>query len=197
VLVSRETQASIDRFVGLLLRWNRTVNLISRATEANVYQRHVADSLQLAPLISPLPARAIDLGSGAGFPGLVLSLATGVTFELIEADQRKAAFLREAARITEAPVTIRNTRVESARLPPARLITSRALAPLPDLLRLAFPLLTPDGVCLFPKGAQIEDELTAAGSQWQMRVERLPSQTEPGATILRISEIAPRVATTL
>jgi 16S rRNA (guanine527-N7)-methyltransferase len=197
VLVSRETQASIDRFVGLLLRWNRTVNLISRATEANVYQRHVADSLQLAPLISPLPARAIDLGSGAGFPGLVLSLATGVTFELVEADQRKAAFLREAARITEAPVTIRNTRVESARLPPARLITSRALAPLPDLLRLAFPLLTPDGVCLFPKGAGIEDELTAAGSQWQMRVERLPSQTEPSATILRISEIAPRVATIL
>jgi 16S rRNA (guanine527-N7)-methyltransferase len=188
--VSRETRASLESFASLLLRWNRTVNLISARDEPHLWIRHIEDSLQLVALMHPLPARAIDLGSGAGFPGIALAIATGITFDLIEADQRKAAFLREAARIVNAPVRIHAIRIEQAtNLPPASLITARALAPLPKLLTLAAPLLTPGGQCLFMKGAGVETELTDATAQWQMRVERIPSRTAPDSCILRINDL--------
>jgi 16S rRNA (guanine527-N7)-methyltransferase len=188
--VSRETLATLDRFVALLLRWNSTVNLIARADEAFIWDRHIADSLQLAPLMTPRPERAIDLGSGAGFPGLILALATGVPFDLIEADQRKAAFLREAARVTRAPVRIHPVRIEAADLPPAPLITARAVAALPKLLTLAAPILAPGGMCLFLKGANADTELTHAATQWQMQVDGIPSRTAQGARILRITELS-------
>ncbi len=140
-----------------------------------------------------LPDRAIDLGSGAGFPGLVLAIATGVPFDLVEADQRKAAFLREAARQTGAPVRVHAVRIEAAAIAPAPLVTARALAPLPKLLALAAPLLAPGGTCLFLKGANVQAELTEAAAQWHMRVETIPSRTEPGACILRITDLS-RVA---
>ncbi len=188
--LSEDRLAALGRFAELLLRWNRTVNLIARRDEANLWDRHIADSLQLAALLpGPAPARAIDLGSGGGFPGLVLAIATGIAFDLVESDQRKAAFLREAARIAGAPATVHATRIEAARIPPAPLITARALAPLPDLLALAAPLLAENGVCLFLKGANADTELTAAAARWHMRTERFPSRTAPGASILRISEI--------
>jgi 16S rRNA (guanine527-N7)-methyltransferase len=191
--VSRETQAALERFVDLLTRWNRTINLISRREEPFLWERHIADSLQLAALMRPPPARAIDLGSGAGFPGLILALATGVPFELIEADQRRAAFLREAARVTAAPAQVHAVRIESAGLAPAELITARALAPLPKLLRLAAPLLAPAGACLFLKGPQVQAELTDAASEWQMQADRIASRVNPHACILRISSLS-RVA---
>ena len=188
--VSRETRTTLDSFAALLLRWNRTVNLISRRDEPDLWPRHIADSLQLVPLIPPGARRGIDLGSGAGFPGLILSIATGIPFDLIEADLRKAAFLREAARITGAPVAIHPVRAEAATLPRALLVTARALAPLPDLLGLASPFLAASGTCLFLKGANAASELTAAASEWHMHVERIPSQTATDACILRISDIA-------
>jgi 16S rRNA (guanine527-N7)-methyltransferase len=188
--VSRETLAELDRFAALLLRWNSTVNLVARTDEPFLWVRHIADSLQLAPLMTPRPERAIDLGSGAGFPGLILALATGVLFDLIEADQRKAAFLREAARVTSAPVRIHPIRIEAAQLPPAPLITARAVAPLPKLLALAAPLLAPGGMCLFLKGANADAELTHAATQWQMQADGIPSRTAPGARILRITELS-------
>lgn len=184
--VPRETLAS---FAALLLRWNRTVNLIARKDEANLWDRHIANSLQLAPLMVPRPDRAIDLGSGAGFPGLILATATGVLFDLIEADKRKAAFLREAARVTGAPVRIHATRIEAARISPAPLITARALAPLPRLLALAAPLLAPDGICLFLKGDSAQAELTQAAARWHMQVQSIPSRTAPDACIIRISHL--------
>ena len=187
--ISRETINRLEAFVALLLRWNRTVNLVSRRDEGAVWHRHIIDSLQLAPLIRPGHPRAIDLGSGAGFPGLVVALATGIHFDLVEADQRKAAFLREALRVTGAPATIHALRAEAADLPPASLITARALAPLPALLPLAMRFLTPSGECLFSKGADADAELTAASRSWHMLVERLPSRTSRSALILRISEI--------
>ncbi len=188
--VSRETLAELDRFAALLLRWNSTVNLVARTDEPFLWVRHIANSLQLAPLMTPRPERAIDLGSGAGFPGLILALATGVPFDLIEADQRKAAFLREAARVTSAPVRIHPIRIEAAQLPPAPLITARAVAPLPKLLALAAPLLAPGGMCLFLKGANADAELTHAATQWQMQADGIPSRTAPGARILRITELS-------
>src|SRR5690242_21035384 len=108
--------------------------------------------------MEPLPSHAIDLGPGAGFPGLVLALASDVHFALIEADRRKCAFLREAARVTGAPVQIHAVRIESASLRPAPLVTARALAPLPRLLELAAPLLAAGGQCLFLKGANAAEE---------------------------------------
>ncbi len=185
--VPRET---LDRFAALLLHWNRTVNLIAPKDEAALWDRHIADSLQLTPLMGPRPACAIDLGSGAGFPGLVLAIATGVPFDLIESDQRKAAFLREAARVTGAPVRIHATRIENSRLVPAPLITARALAPLPRLVALAAPLLAPDGFCLFLKGGNAQAELTRTAAQWHMQVQSIPSRTAPDACILRISHLS-------
>ncbi len=188
--VPRETLLALERLSSLLIRWNRTVNLISPGDESQLWDRHIADSLQLVPLVDPFPDRAIDLGSGGGFPGLILALATGVPFDLIEADQRKAAFLREAIRITGAPARVHAVRIESADLAPAPLITARALAPLPKLLDLAAPLLASGGHCLFLKGANVQAELTHAAAQWHMQVERLPSRTAPGACILRVSNLS-------
>jgi 16S rRNA (guanine527-N7)-methyltransferase len=194
--VSRETLAKLDCFAALLLRWNSMMNLMARADEPFLWDRHISDSLQLAALMVPLPERAIDLGSGAGFPGLILALATGVPFDLIEADQRKAAFLREAARVTGAPVQIHPTRIEVADLPPAPLITARAVAALPRLLALAAPLLAPGGMCLFMKGANVDAELTHAATQWQMQADGIPSRTASDARILRITRLS-RVARTV
>ncbi len=174
----------------MLLRWNASVNLVSAGDEAVLRQRHIDDCLQLAPLMVPAAPRAIDLGSGAGFPGLVLAIATDVPFDLIESDQRKAAFLREAARATGAPVTVHATRIEKTALPPAGIVTARALARLSRLLDLAAPMVAPGGICLFMKGASVEAELTDSARQWHMQVERIPSRTDPSAKILRISEIA-------
>jgi 16S rRNA (guanine527-N7)-methyltransferase len=188
--VSRETRETLAQFAALLLRWNRTVNLIARGDEPDLWARHIADSLQLVPLIPPGAGRAVDLGSGAGFPGLVLAIVTRLPFDLVESDQRKAAFLREAVWATGAPVTVHAARAESVTLPPAPLVTARALAPLPRLLALAKPLLAADGVCLFLKGSSAASELTAAATEWHMQVTRVPSQTAPDACILRISDIA-------
>jgi 16S rRNA (guanine527-N7)-methyltransferase len=187
--VSRETLAELEKFSALLLRWNRTVNLIAPRDEPLLWKRHIADSLQLVPLIRQPCDRAIDLGSGAGFPGLILALATNIPFDLIEADQRKAAFLREAARITGARVRVHAVRIEAAKLPPAPLITARGLAPLPKLLDLAAPFLAPGGQCLFLKGANVQTELTHAAAQWHMQAERIPSRTAPDARVLRISDL--------
>jgi 16S rRNA (guanine527-N7)-methyltransferase len=189
--VSRETSARLDIYLALLLRWNRTVNLIARADEPRARERHIADSLGLLPYLPDDFSHAIDLGSGAGLPGLVLAIATGRPFHLVESDRRKAAFLREAARATAAPVTVHAVRIEALKdVPPAPLITARALAPLPLLLAWAAPLLAPGGVCVFPKGRTVDAELTAAAAGWHMRVERFPSTTDPAAAILRISEIS-------
>lgn len=183
-----ETLARLKIFENLLAAWNRRIALLGRGEGNRIWERHIADALQLVPLLPP-GADGIDLGSGAGFPGLVLAIAAGVPFTLIEANQRKAAFLAEAARATDTAVQVLSNRIETVRLPPARLVTARALAPLPRLLALAAPFLAPDGVALFPKGKNVEAELTDAARQWQMRVERLPSRTDPQGSILRISEI--------
>jgi 16S rRNA (guanine527-N7)-methyltransferase len=186
---SEATETRLATFAALLRRWSETVNLIAPGDLPVLRQRHIDDCLQLVPLLPPT-ARGIDLGSGAGFPGLVLAIAAGMPFDLIESDQRKAAFLREAARATGAPVTIHASRIERAAVQPAGVVTARALAPLPRLLGLATPKLADGGVCLFPKGASAETELTDAAREWHMNVERFPSRTDRSAQILRISEIA-------
>ena len=188
--VSRETLVRLESFCALLLKWNSRINLISRTDEAHIWQRHVQDSLALIPLLPPNPSHAIDIGTGGGFPGLVLAIATGLHFHLVESDHRKSAFLREAARATATTVILHPCRIEDAKIPAAPVITARALAPLPRLLAWSVPHLTADGVCLFPKGRTVDHELALAQTDWQMRVERFPSPIDPSSTILRLSEIA-------
>ncbi len=176
-------------FEALLLRWNSRINLISKGDEAHVRARHIEDALQLIDLIPFTPDTAIDLGSGGGFPGLILAIATPIHFHLIEADHRKAAFLREAARETGAKAIIHACRIDQAELPKVDLVTARALAPIVKLLPMAHRFMTASATALFPKGETVEQELTAAASAWNMRVERHPSRIDRSGVILRISEV--------
>jgi 16S rRNA (guanine527-N7)-methyltransferase len=179
----------LEVFATLARRWSQRINLVSRSDLTALWPRHIEDSLQLGPLLETHPPPALDLGSGAGFPGLILSIATGHAFHLVEADLRKAAFLREAIRLTGAPATVHATRIEDLAVSPVNLITARALAPLNDLLSLATPLLRTGGECLFMKGRTAETELTLAESHWHMRVKRWQSRTDADAQILQLSEI--------
>ncbi len=182
------SEARLRQFASLVEKWSPKINLISKGDLAHIWERHVQDSLSLVPHIPAGVTRAIDLGSGSGFPGIVLAIATGIEFTLIELDRRKAMFLMEAARATAASVKVLNTRIELAKTVPAPLVTARALAPLDKLLGLAQPHLAPGGVCLFPKGRTAEDELTAAKGFWQMTVERILSPLDRQASILKVSE---------
>lgn len=161
-----ETTERLRAFAALLAAWTRRINLVSSSDRDVIWTRHVQDSLRLLRLIPPGTARAIDLGSGGGLPGLVLAIASGIPFDLVESDRRKAAFLGEAARATAAPVRVHAVRIEGCGLPPAPLVTARALAPLAGLLDLAAPLLAPGGLLLFPKGARAAEELEAARERW-------------------------------
>ena len=187
--VSGDATARLRVFTELLLRWNGTLNLIAPKDALVVWERHVEDSLQLAPLIPAEVERAVDLGSGGGFPGLVLAIATGVRFDLIESDRRKSSFLRTAILETGAPATVHACRIEEARLPPAPLVTARALAPLGRLLPLAAPLLASGGTCLLLKGAKAAEEVADARAGWRMTVDAIPSRTHDDGVILRITDL--------
>lgn len=171
-------------FDDLLLKWQKAINLIGPGTVADRWRRHYLDSAQLQPLAEA--GHWLDLGSGAGFPGLVLAILGIGEMHLVESDQRKVLFLREAARLTGAPVTVHHGRIETSSAPKAGVITARALAPLPNLLDLAERFVAESTVLLLPKGQDVEQELTAATKYWSMEVERLPSQTDPAGVILRL-----------
>ncbi len=187
--VSRETELRLEAYVDLLQSWSQRINLISRHDLNTIWPRHVMDSLQLAPLVRPDISHAIDLGSGAGFPGLILAIVTNIRFHLVESDQRKSAFLREASRITAAPATVHPVRIEALEIAPAPLITARALAPLNRLLPLAARLLAENGECLFLKGAQADAELDEVRQDWHMELHRHESCTSPDATIFQICDL--------
>ena len=146
--------------------------------------------MQLARFIPKSPCVITDLGSGAGFPGLLLSILLDTEVNLVDSSGKKIAFLREAARVTDANVVLYQGRIENLLLPKSDLVTARALAPLDKLLDLAAPVLSPSGRCLFLKGARAEEELTDARKEWKMTVERFPSATNANGVILSIRDIA-------
>lgn len=187
-----EVKRRLELYAALISKWNPTIRLISTHDVADIWQRHIDDALQLVPLIPKTLSGAIDLGSGGGLPGIVLAIATGIHFDLVESDGRKAAFLREAATATSAPVTVHAERIEAVTIAPRALVTARALAPLPRLLALAYPRLSPGGSCLFPKGERAEAELQEAEASWSMQVESIPSRTAPGARLLLIHDLHPK-----
>jgi 16S rRNA (guanine527-N7)-methyltransferase len=190
VAVSRETRARLEAFRDLLLQWTTRINLVAGRSPAAIDHRHIGDSLQLLPLL-PSDGALIDLGSGAGFPGLVLAIAAELhPVHLVESDRRKAAFLVEASRFLGlAHVTVHAKRIEAVPLAGLAVVTARALAPLTRLLPHAARFLAPEGVAIFPKGRGAEAELTDAGRDWTMQIERFQSRTDPDATILRLSHI--------
>lgn len=182
----------LDAFVDLVDRWGRTINLVSRADLPHLRARHLADSLRLVPFVPAATQRAIDLGSGAGFPGLVLAIATGCSFDLIEADQRKAAFLAEAAMRLDAPVRVITSRIEDAAIDRTALITARALAPLSRLLGFAYSRLVPYGACLFLKGRDAEAEIVAARQEWRFAHELVRDAPDADGAVLRVWDIQRR-----
>jgi 16S rRNA (guanine527-N7)-methyltransferase len=190
--VSRETLARLAAFVTLLEQWSVRINLVGHNTLANAWRRHILDSAQLLPLVPAAAHSLVDLGSGAGFPGLVLAII-GIPqiehVELVEADSRKCAFLREAARVTGARVAIREARIEALTGRPFDVVTARALASLGRLLVLARPFLAADGVCLFLKGAQAAEELTLAGKDWTMSATSIASRSDPRGVILELRHV--------
>jgi 16S rRNA (guanine527-N7)-methyltransferase len=187
--VSRETLERLTVYLELLRRWQRAINLVSSGTLADPWRRHFLDSAQLAALIPARAASVVDLGSGAGFPGMVLAILDVPGVNLIESDRRKAQFLREVARATHASAKVHAERIEAMAGWPADVITARALAPLPRLLVLAERFMTSDTVCLFLKGRSGGRELTEAGVSWHMDAEMLPSLSEPTGMVLQLRGI--------
>ncbi|MEI7713173.1 MAG: 16S rRNA (guanine(527)-N(7))-methyltransferase RsmG [Rhodospirillales bacterium] len=187
-----EVAEKLNALHALLENWNGLKGFVSRHDFGALWPRHVEDSLQMVPLIGPEARRAIDIGSGAGFPGLVVAIAAGIHVDLFESNKQKAAFLREAIRVTAANATVHAMRIEDSRLPPAALITARGVSALPLLLASAVPKLAEDGCCLFHKGAGFETEIAAARRVWDMDVTRIPSRTGEGAVILRLSGLRRR-----
>ena len=187
--VSRETLDRFRIYAELLQKWQTRINLVGPTTVTDLWQRHFLDSAQLYSLIPEQTQTLVDLGSGAGFPGLVLAMMGVRGVNLIESDQRKAAFLAEASRVAQTPVKIHACRIELAPALKADVVTSRALAALPQLLEMASPFVGPETLCLFPKGQNVEGELTEAHKIWSIQVNRYPSVTDPHATILALREV--------
>lgn len=193
--VSRETLDKFRAYAALLMKWNRAINLVSPKSLNDLWRRHFLDSAQLAALLPDPPAasdRAIlDVGAGAGFPGLVLSLLGCGEVHLVEADGRKAEFLREAVRVTGASAILHPERIEDLPAMAVDVVTCRAFAPLDRILALTERfLLSKKGekspVGLFLKGRRADDELTAAAKTWRLQTERFESETDPEASILRL-----------
>jgi len=190
--VSRETWERLEQFADLLLSWQRSTNLIASSTIPRLWTRHVADSLQLLPL-APDARRWIDLGSGGGFPGLVIACALageqGAAVHLVESTQKKAAFLRAAAAELSLPAIVHAARIEDfvgTIGEPFDVVTARALAPLDRLIGYAIPLLKRGAVGLFPKGQDVGAELTQAAKSWTIEADLIPSRTDPHGRIVRV-----------
>ena len=190
--VSRETLDRLTIYAAQLVKWNRAINLVAPKTVDAVWSRHFLDSWQLLEIAGSVSGRWYDLGSGGGFPGLVLAACGVGDMTLVESDRRKAMFLRETARAMDLSVDVRAERIEALDLPPADTITARALAPLPVLLRLSAGLRAPNTRCLFLKGQDVESELTEATKYWTFKLSRHRSLSDPRGTVLVMEELERR-----
>ena len=191
--VSRETLKRLETFVDLLLQWQKTTNLISPATIPHLWTRHVADSLQLLELV-PHAKTWVDFGSGGGFPGIpvacVLADRPGARVHLVESNGKKAAFLREAIRVTGVPAVVLAKRIEDCGDSfgdKVDVVSARALAPLKILCDQAFPLIAKGAVGLFPKGQDVAAELTDAAKYWRVEARTIPSRTSPDGCIVQVT----------
>ncbi|MGC9418326.1 MAG: 16S rRNA (guanine(527)-N(7))-methyltransferase RsmG [Rhodovulum sp.] len=195
-VVSRETSQKLARLSELVRKWNPAINLVSKGSLSDLENRHIIDSMQIFDQIPSGAHRWTDLGSGGGFPGLVVAIlaqehAPQLDVELVESDKRKAAFLQTAAR----ELGLDNTKVFPDRIEylaprDADVVSARALASLSKLIGLAHRHLAEGGVALFPKGARHAQEIDAALASWAFEVQKIPSKTDPQAVILKLGGIA-------
>lgn len=191
--VSRETLDVLASYARLLLQWNATHNLISRKSEPDIWRRHIEDSVQIYDLAPEDAASWVDLGSGAGLPAIVAAIMArqagrDIAFTVVEANQKKAAFLRAASRALQLQLNVLNTRIESVDSAPYDVVSARALAPLDQLLGYAERFRGERTICLFPKGRTAENELIEARNHWKIRLQTIPSRTDDASVILRIQE---------
>lgn len=191
--VSRETLAQLGRYEALLRKWNPAINLVSAATLDVMWTRHFLDSAQLFDLVGIKEGHWVDLGSGGGFPGLVIAILAfdaPLRVTLVESDQRKAAFLTTVARELGLKVRVLAERAE--KLPPqkADILSARALAPLTTLLGFAERHLAPSGTAIFPKGGAQQDEVAEAENHWTFEMEACSSRTDPAAVVLKIKGVS-------
>jgi 16S rRNA (guanine527-N7)-methyltransferase len=196
--VSRETEARLDRYVALLLEWQAKTNLVATSTLSNLWTRHISDSLQLLGL-APSAKIWADLGSGGGFPGVVLACVLaeipGANVHLVERNAKKAAFLREALRVTSAHGTVHLADIGDSvdRITgPVDCVTARALAPLHQLIGFAAPLVGKGAKALFLKGQDVEAELTEATKYWNIEPRLYSSRTGGHGWIVELDRIERR-----
>jgi 16S rRNA (guanine527-N7)-methyltransferase len=196
--VSRETLARLDRFVAVLLKWQEITHLIAPSTVPVLWTRHIADSLQLLGLAPPANIW-VDLGTGGGFPGLVIACAlegaNAGLVHLVEGSTKKATFLREAVAAAGAPAVVHAVRMENfveTFAGNADIVTARAVSPLSSLLGQCWPLLRRGTLGLFPKGQDVEAELTEASKCWKLEADLVPSRTDPRARIVMVRALEPR-----
>lgn len=187
--VSRETLEKLKIYNGLLQKWQRAINLVSKQSLEESWRRHFLDSAQLFGQIPSNARSLLDIGSGAGFPGMVLGIMGAPGVELVESDERKCLFLREVSRETSTDVTVTNDRIENLSPRIVDVVTSRACASLDVLLGYAKPYLGPSTICLFPKGRSVQDELTTAQKRWNMRYTLLDSVSDSAARIVRLEGV--------
>jgi 16S rRNA (guanine527-N7)-methyltransferase len=184
--------ARLERYVAMLVEWQERLNLVARSTLDDPWRRHVLDSAQLYRYVPAGARTLVDLGAGAGFPGLVLAMMGVPAVTLVEARQKKCRFLAAVAEATATPVTIEPVRAELLTGPVHDVVTARALAPLDQLLGLSRNLVGPATTCLFLKGERVQRELTEARARWMMRVVEHPSLTHPDGVLLEIRDVHAR-----
>jgi 16S rRNA (guanine527-N7)-methyltransferase len=187
--VSRETLDQLVCYNNLLRKWQKAINLVSGRSLDDCWRRHFLDSGQLFKHLPDEASSVLDIGSGAGFPGLVLAIMGASNVVLVESDQRKCLFLTEVSRETSTAVTIINDRIENISHETFDVVTSRACAPLNVLLEYARPYLGETTVCLFPKGRSFDEELTTAKKRWNMEYSLLESASDSAARIVRLEGI--------
>lgn len=192
--VSRETLEKLAAYEALVQKWTPKINLIARNSVPDIWERHIRDSAQIVLAAPSKWTRWIDLGSGGGFPGIVVGVfsAGDQNVTLVESDARKSAFLRTVIRELDLPCHVITDRIEEVNETGYDVVSARALAPLPQLVAYANKLLSPKGTALFPKGRGHAQEVTAATADWAFDIEAVQSMTDPDARILRLKEIAPR-----
>lgn len=192
--VSQESREKFVRYAALLREWQERMNLVAASTLPQLAQRHFADSAQLFPLLPKHAKTLVDIGSGAGFPGLILAIMAAekmpdLTIHLVESIQKKAAFLRAVVDELGLPTIIHAGRVEALKQITADIITARAVASVAELFRLAQPITRPETIFLLLKGEKAQEELTAARQTWHFTNRVIPSLTDPRGQILQIESV--------
>ncbi len=193
--VSHETLAKLDRYQELLIEWNQKFNLVAASTIPQIWTRHFLDSAQLYPLVLKEGGTClVDIGSGAGFPGLVLAIMGVTGIHLVDSVGKKANFLKEVAKELSLDVTVHNDRIENLKELKADIVTARAVGALPELLKLAQRVLAPEGTCLFLKGQNAELELTESAKYWTFKSKVVPSLSDSSGHLIILRQVQHRKA---